>query len=107
MPKRFWPSAMRRSKAPLLQAAPLLALALWALLVALLWRDGFNDLFERFTRPGWTLAQRLATVLMIPLRGLMLAAAAALGAGLTTLGLLINIGVVLNLIRAGKVLLAG
>ncbi|WP_417478403.1 hypothetical protein [Maricaulis sp.] len=93
--------------APLVKVAPLLAVVLWSLLAALLWRDGFNDLFERFTRPGWTLLQRLATLLMIPLRGLMLAAAAAIGAGLTTLGLLINIGVILNLMRAGKLLLAG
>ncbi|WP_417481858.1 hypothetical protein [Maricaulis sp.] len=93
--------------APLLEAAPLLGLVLWVLLVALLWRDGFNDLAERFTRPGWTMTQRLATLLMIPVRGVMLAIAAALGAALTTLGLLINIGVVLNLLRAGKLLLAG
>jgi hypothetical protein len=73
----------------------------------LLWKDGFNDLFERFTRPRWTTAQRLATLAMIPWRAVMLTLAAALGAALTTLGLLVNIGVILNLVRAGKILLAG
>jgi hypothetical protein len=93
--------------APLVGIAPLIGTAVWILVAALLWKDGFNDLFERFTRPRWTTAQRLATLAMIPWRAVMLTLAAALGAALTTLGLLVNIGVILNLVRAGKILLAG
>tara|TARA_R110000868_G_scaffold35498_2_gene127194 strand:- start:643 stop:777 length:135 start_codon:yes stop_codon:yes gene_type:complete len=44
---------------------------------------------------------------MIPGRALLLTLAAGLGAGLTTLGLLINLAVLLNLWRAGKLLIAG
>ncbi|WP_417489776.1 hypothetical protein [Maricaulis sp.] len=93
--------------AGLLAVAPVIGIAAWLLLTAVLWRNGFDDLFERFARPRWSLTQRVATVLMIPGRALLLALAAGLGAGLTTLGLLINIGVILNLLRAGKLLLAG
>ena len=93
--------------ARLLEAAPLVGGAMWILIIALLFKGGFNDLFERFTRSRWTAAQRLATAAMIPWRAVMLMLAAGLGAALTTLGLLINIGVILNLLRAGKILLSG
>ncbi|WP_339741016.1 hypothetical protein [uncultured Maricaulis sp.] len=93
--------------AGLLELAPVVGGAIWALLTALLWRNGFGDLFERFTRSRWSTAQRAATVLMIPGRALLLTLAAGLGAGLTTLGLLINLAVLLNLWRAGKLLIAG
>lgn len=93
--------------AGLMEAAPLAGVTAWILITALLWKDGFDDLFERFTRPRWNAAQRLATLAMIPWRAVMLTLAAGLGAALTTLGLLINIGVVLNLVRVGKILLAG
>ena len=93
--------------ATLLKLAPLAGGAAWLVVTALLWKDGFNDLFERFTRPRWNFNQRLATLAMIPWRAVMLSLAAALGAALTTLGLLVNIAIILNLIRAGKILLAG
>lgn len=93
--------------ATLLKLAPLAGGAAWLVVTALLWKDGFNDLFERFTRPRWSFSQRLATLAMIPWRAVMLSLAAALGAALTTLGLLVNIAIILNLIRAGKILLAG
>lgn len=92
---------------PLVELAPLVGITMWILITALLWKNGFDDLFERFTRPRWTLPQRLATLALIPGRALMLMLAAALGAAVTTVGILINIGVVMNLVRAGKVLLAG
>lgn len=93
--------------AALLKIAPLAGGAVWLVVTALLWKNGFNDLFERFTRPRWSFTQRIATLAMIPWRAAMLALAAGLGAALTTLGLLVNIAVILNLIRAGKMLLAG
>ncbi|SDM80819.1 hypothetical protein SAMN04488568_12317 [Maricaulis salignorans] len=93
--------------AGLLAVAPVIGIAAWILLTAVLWRNGFGDLFERFIRPRWSMTQRAATLLMIPGRALLLTLVAGLGAGLTTLGLLINLGVILNLVRAGKLLLAG
>ncbi len=91
--------------APLVEAGPLVGITIWILIAALLWRNGFNDLFERFTRPRWSAGQKLATLAMIPGRAVMLTLAAALGAALTTLGILINLAVILNLVRAGKILL--
>ena len=93
--------------AGLLKVAPVIGVAVWILLTAVLWRNGFGDLFERFTRPRWNSAQRAATLLMIPGRALLLMLAAGLGAALTTLGLLINLGVILNLVGAGKLLFSG
>mgnify|MGYP003638032692 CR=1 FL=1 len=93
--------------APLVELAPLVGITMWILITVLLWKNGFDDLFERFTRPRWTLSQRLATLAMIPGRAVMLMFSAGLGAAVTTLGILINIGVVMNLVRAGKTLLAG
>ena len=37
--------------ADLLRIAPVIRVAVWILLTAVLWRNGFGDLFERFTRP--------------------------------------------------------
>ena len=91
----------------LLELAPIAGVAMWVLITALLWKDGFDDLFERFTRPRWSTAQRLGTVVMIPGRAIMLTLAAALGGTVTTLGLLINIAVILNLLRASEMLFAG
>lgn len=92
--------------APLVELAPLLAITLWVLITALLWKDGFNDLLERFTEPRWSLAQRAGTLAMIPWRAVMLSAAAAIGGALTTLGLLLNLAVILNAVRAGRFLFA-
>lgn len=86
----------------LLRAAPLFAGALWLWLVALLWKDGFNDLWERLTRPRWKGPERAHAAMMIPLRALMLMGVAGLGAAMTTLGLLFNIAIVLNIINAAR-----
>jgi hypothetical protein len=83
----------------LLQGAPIFGGALWLWLLFLLWKDGFTDLYEQLTRPRWRGTSRAHTLMMIPMRALMLAGAAALGAAMSTLGLLFNIAVILNIVN--------
>jgi hypothetical protein len=89
----------------LLRGAPVFGGALWLWLLFLLWKDGFGDLYQQLTRPPWKGTNRTHTAIMIPLRALMLAGAAALGAAMTTLGLLFNIAVILNIVNAASGLL--
>ena len=91
----------------LLRLAPILGGALWLLLTTLLWKDGFNDLFEKLTRPRWKGNQRAQAAIMVPVRALMLTLAAALGAGVTTLGLLFNLAIILNIANAAGLLIGG
>jgi len=44
---------------------------------------------------------------MVPIRALMLSLAAALGAGVTTLGLLFNLAIILNIANAAGLLIGG
>lgn len=80
----------------LIDFAPLFGGVLWLLLTVLLWRDGFNDLFEQLTRPRWKGAARAHALAMIPLRALLLSGVAALGSAMTTLGLMFNLAILLN-----------
>lgn len=90
-----------------LRVAPIFGGVLWVWLTVLLWRDGFNDLIERLTRPRWKGPERARSVLMLPLRALMLAGAAGLAAGFTTLGLVFNLGVILNIVNATRTGMGG
>lgn len=90
-----------------LTVAPIVGGVLWIWLTVLLWRDGFNDLFERLSRPRWQGAERARSAVMIPLRAIMLTGVAGLAAGFTTLGLVFNIGVVLNIVNAARNGLSG
>lgn len=85
-----------------LRVAPIFGGVLWVWLTVLLWRDGFNDLVERLTRPRWTGSERARSALMLPLRALLLTGVAGLAAGFTTLGLVFNIGVILNIVAATR-----
>ena len=85
-----------------LTVAPIFGGILWVWLTVLLWRDGFNDLYERMTRPRWKGPEKARSALMIPLRAVMLIALAGLAAGFTTVGLVFNIGVVLNIVNAAR-----
>lgn len=86
----------------LISFAPLFAGALWLLLIVILWKDGFNDLFERLTRPRWAGSARLHALAMIPLRALMLAGVAGLGSAMTTIGIMFNIAILLNIWNAAQ-----
>jgi hypothetical protein len=77
--------------------APIIVGTLWVWLTVLLWRGGFNDLLERLTRSHWSGKERSQALIMLPARALLLSLAAALGAVTTSLGLLINIAVILNI----------
>lgn len=91
----------------LLEFAPIFGVTLWLLLTVILWKDGFNDLGERLVRPQWAGAARIQALAMIPLRALMLAGAAALGAAMTTIGLAFNIAVLLNLWNGARMAFSG
>lgn len=82
-----------------LRGAPIFGGILWVWIFVLLLRDGFTDLHERLTRPRWKGPERARAAMMIPVRALMLAGVAALGAGLTTIGLVVNFGALLNVIE--------
>ncbi len=82
-----------------LSGAPYFGGVLWLWIFVLLLKDGFNDLVERLTRPRWRGPDRANALVMIPLRALMLAGVAALGSGLTTAGLVFNLGALLNIIQ--------
>lgn len=91
----------------LLEFAPLFGGALWLLLTVILWRDGFNDLFEQVTRPRWAGEARARAIAMIPLRALLLSGVAALGATMTTIGLAFNFAILLNIWAGFQVALKG
>jgi len=91
----------------LLRLAPIVGGALWLVLTTLLWRDGFNDLVEKAMRPVWKGKQRAQAMIMIPMRAIMLTLAAAIGAGMTTLGLLFNLAIILNIANAAGLFIGG
>ena len=82
----------------LLEYAPIFGGALWVWLTVSLWRGGFNDLIEQMTWPGRSGAQRFHAGVMMPVRAISLSLAAGLGAGVTTLGIVVNIAVILNVV---------
>lgn len=90
-----------------LALAPYGAGALWLLITVSLWRGGFTDLTERLTRPRWAGPERARAAAMIPVRAVLLVAVAAIGAAMTTLGILFNLAVILNIVAALRGLGAG
>lgn len=82
-----------------LRLSPYAAAAIWLLVTVSLWRNGFTDLTERLTRPRWAGAERARAVMMMPLRALMLTLAAGIGAAMTTIGILFNAAVILNILN--------
>jgi hypothetical protein len=82
--------------------APVFAGTLWVWLTVMLWRDGFNDLIEQLIRPRWKGTARSQALIMLPARALLLSLAAALGAVATSLGILINIAVLLNIANVAQ-----
>ena len=87
--------------------APVFGGILWLWLTVLLWRDGFNDLAEQLTRPRWKGRERARAIAMLPVRALMLTGVAGIGAAMTTLGLLFNLAVILNIVAAIRSATAG
>jgi len=81
----------------LIDLAPIFGGGMWLLLTLILWRGGFNDLWEQMTRPRWTGADRARAMAMIPLRALMLIFAAGLASLATTVGLGFNFAVLITL----------
>lgn len=91
----------------LLEFAPIFGTALWILITTLLWRGGFRDLAEQVARPNKALGGRSRALMMMPLRALLLAGVAAIGAFTTTLGLGFNIAIILNIVYATQSATAG
>ena len=79
----------------------------WVILTLILWRNGFDDLLERFTRPHWNASQRLGTVFMIPLRATLLALAAGFASAAATLGLVAGITAIMTAAKLGAQMLGG
>ena len=81
----------------LIDLSPVFGGGMWLVLTLILWRGGFNDLWEQMTRPRWAGAARARALAMFPLRALMLVLAAGLASLATTVGLGFNFAVLITL----------
>ena len=91
----------------LLDYAPFLGGGLWVWLTVSLWRGGFNDLVEQLTWRQRSAAQRFHASMMLPVRAVSLALAAGLGAAVTTLGIMFNLAIILNVVNVATSAFAG